>query len=135
MYQRDYLMNEARKFAQLLAKLMGLKAEGHHEEFNQQFSAVMQNEYDAELEELLNLPEDAFKERLQSAAYSAEKMNAFSQLLCVFAEPFAVDKETASILKKVLVIFDVLEQKHHFQTFENIEKRNTIYRYFKDNYE
>ena len=27
MFQRDYMLNEARKFAELLARLMGLKAD------------------------------------------------------------------------------------------------------------
>jgi hypothetical protein len=128
MYQRDYILNEARKFAQLLAKLMGLKAEGQHEEFNQEFDKALQAEYDLELKELLDLTEESFKTRLTNTDYSVEKLNALSQLLYVFADPFPVTEETALLLKKVLAIFDILEQKHHFDSFENVEKRNNIYR-------
>jgi hypothetical protein len=128
MYQRDYLLNEARKFAQLLAKLMGLKADGLHEEFTQEFDHALQSEYDLELEELVNLSEDDFKTRLQETDYSVEKLNALSQLLYVFAEPFTATADTALMLKKVLAIFDILEKKHHFDSFENVEKRNNIYR-------
>jgi hypothetical protein len=128
MYQRDYMLNEARKFAQLLAKLMGLKTEGKLEEFTQEFDSALQSEYDVELEELMDLSEGAFKKHLLDTDYSAEKLNALSQLLYVFAEPFTPNEDTALILKKVLIIFEILEQKHHFDSFENVEKRNNIYR-------
>jgi hypothetical protein len=48
----------------------------------------------------------------------------------VFAEPFEADKETDLILRKILIIFDLLEQTHHYQSFENIDKRNIIYKHF-----
>jgi hypothetical protein len=135
MYQRDYLLNEARKFAQLLARLMGLKSEGKEEEFAQEFNQALQDEYDIELEALVGLSQQDFKVRLQEAAYSAEKLNALSQMLYVFAQPFAPTGDVALLLEKVLIIFDILEQKHHYDSFENIDKRNTIYRFLNNNYE
>jgi hypothetical protein len=134
MFQRDYLMNEARKFALLLAKLMGLKTEGQHEGYLKYFNDVLQDEYNAELEELLKLDEEDFKTRFANA-YSPEKLNALSQMLYVFAEPFEVTDDTESILKKVLAIFDLLETEHHYESFDNITKRNIIYSFFKNNYE
>ncbi len=130
MFQQDYLLNEARKFAQLLAKLMGLKTEGNHEEYIQQFNSELKNEYNIELEKLLNLNDDGFIANLNSSAYSAEKLNALGQMLYVLAEPFEADKETDLILRKILIIFDLLEQTHHYQSFENIDKRNIIYKHF-----
>ena len=130
MYQRDYLLTEIRKLAQLLAKLMGLKAEGDHGEYLQQFNDVLQDEYNIELEKLIELNDDEFIASLNSARYSAEKLNALAQMLYVFAEPFKLDEETKLILKKVLIIFDLLEQHHRYQSFENIDKRNIIYKHF-----
>jgi hypothetical protein len=130
MFQQDYLLNEARKFAQLLAKLMGLKTEGNNEEYIQQFNSELKDEYNIELEKLLSLNDDEFIASLNSSAYSAEKLNALGQMLYVFAEPFEADKETYLILRKVLIIFDLLEQTHHYQSFENIDKRNIIYKLF-----
>jgi hypothetical protein len=52
MFQRDFIMNEARKFALILAKLLGLKAEGEYEEYLKYFNEVLQDEYNAELDEL-----------------------------------------------------------------------------------
>lgn len=134
MFQRDYLLNEARKFALLLARLMGLKAEGNSEEFNAGFNNALRDEYNIEAERLLTLSEIDFKNYIASAGYSTEKLNALSQLLYMYAEPFKADEETALLLKKVMIIFDVLETDHHYESFENLDKRNTIYRYFTNNY-
>jgi hypothetical protein len=131
MYQRDYLLNEARKFAQLLARLMGLKTEGNEDVFAQEFNKALQDEYDIELAQLLDLSQPDFKTRLQAKDYSAEKLNALSQMLYVFAQPLTPTDDVVLLLEKVLIIFDILEQKHHFDSFENIEKRNTIYRFIK----
>lgn len=130
MYQRDFLLNEVHKISQLLARLMGLKAEGKYDEYKQQFNNDLQNEYDIELEKLLALNEDEFKLHLTDSAYSPEKLNALSQMLYVFAEPFGNDGETSRILEKVLIIFDMLEQDHHTQSFENLQKKNFIYKHF-----
>jgi hypothetical protein len=133
MFQRDFLLNEARKLAELLARLMGLKADGDHSAFEQQFNKALQDEYDASLEKILSLNENDFISLLQSSGYSVEKLNALGQLLYVFALPFNDTSETALILKKVLRIFDILEQKHNYYSFENIEKRKSIYNYYNKN--
>jgi hypothetical protein len=135
MFQRDFIMNEARKFALMLAKLLGLKAEGEYEEYLKYFNEVLDEEYNAELEGLLNLDEEGFKKRLSHTDYSTEKLNALAQMLYVFAEPFKADKETSALLKKVLTIFDLLETKHHYASFDNVSKRQAIYNYFSTNYE
>lgn len=129
MYQRDYILNETRKLAVMLARLMGLKVDGDDAGFQQEFNAALQTEYDIAAETLLTLDEDAFAQHVQNAPYSAEKLNALGQLLYVYAEPFQHNEGTHLLLKKVLIIFDALERKHHFQAFENIAKRNDILRF------
>jgi hypothetical protein len=135
MLQRDFVMNEARKFALMLAKLLGLKAEGEYEEYLQNFNDILQDEYNTELAELVELDEDDFKRRLLREDQSSEKLNALAQLLYVFAEPFTNDEQTASLLKKVMLIFDVLETKHHYDSFENISRRKAVYDFFNNYYE
>jgi hypothetical protein len=132
--QHDYILNETRKMALLLAKLFGLKAESNEEEYRQYFNTVLQDEYNAELDELLRISDADFNSMLIAKAYSAEKLNALSQMLYVFAEPFNSDEETAAILKKVLNIFAVLEKEKHYESFDNLNKRNHILRFFKNNY-
>lgn len=133
MFQQDFLLNEARKFAEMLAKLMGLKAEGNVEEFNLQAEKLLQHEYDTTLERLLNLSLDDFSDDIANSTYSAEKLNALGQIMYAFAEPFTDDEQTTLLLKKVLIIFEALEQKHRYQTFDNITKQNTIHLYFINN--
>jgi hypothetical protein len=135
MFQRDFIMNEARKFALVLAKLLGLKAEGEYNEYLKYFNEVLDEEYNAELEELLKLDEEDFKKRLVDAGYTPEKLNALGQMLYVFADPFSADEETSALLKKVMVIFNLLEKEHHYESFDNITRRNVIYQYFNNNYE
>ncbi|GAB3925171.1 hypothetical protein [Mucilaginibacter myungsuensis] len=130
MFQKDTILNEINKMTLMFARMIGLKADGSFTEFEQQFNHVLQDEYDLEVEQLLALDEDNFKAQLQKNTYSAEKLNGLSQLLYLYAEPFEADDETALLLKKVMVIFDVLETKHHYDSFENIEKRKAIYGYF-----
>lgn len=134
MPQTDYLLNETRKMALLIAKLMGLKIESNNEEYLQYFNEILQDEYNAELDNLLKLNDADFKAMLAAAAYSEEKLNALSQMLYMFAEPFNSDEETASVLNKVLMIFDALEQEHHYESFDNLNKRNHIYSFFKNTY-
>lgn len=130
MYQRDYLLTEAQKFALLLAKLLGLKIESEYDQYISQFNNELKNEYNIELEKLLNLNNDEFIASLNSAQYSTEKLNVLAQMLYLFAEPFEANNETELALRKVLAIFDFLEKNHHYQSFENIDKRNTIYKHF-----
>ena len=52
-------------------------------------------------------------------------------MLYVFAEPFEQNEETQQLLTKVIAILDVLEEKYHIQSFDNITRRNAIYKYFE----
>lgn len=133
--QHDYILNETRKIALMLAKLMGLKTEESNEEFQQYFNEVLHDEYQTELAELLELSENEFAERISTAKYSSEKLNALSQMLYVFAEPFTINDHTALLLKKVLILFNLLESEHHYESFDNLSKRNKIYSFFKNNYD
>lgn len=133
MLRRDYMLNEARKLAALIAKLLGLKAEGKRSEYSQLLNDTLQKEYDTDAEMLVGLSEEDFNAKIATADYSPEKLNALSQLLYMLVQPFKADKETKTLLTKVLAIFDLLEQKHAYQSFENLDKQKIIYQYFKNN--
>ena len=135
MYTRDIVVDELRKTALIIAKLLGLKAGGNQQEFAQEFNKALIKEYNIELENLLALNLEEFNDLVKSERFSAEKLNALGQLLNVFAEPFKQDEETQLLLKKMLAIFDVLEEKYHYQSFDNITKRKIIYKYFNTIYE
>jgi hypothetical protein len=135
MYKRDILLDEIEKFALLLARLMGLKTEGKADEFTQLAENIMLKEYNIPLPELLGLTLKEFEVRLSGENYSADKLDALAQLLYLNSESFTASVETMLSLQKTLFIFDLLEQTHHRQSFENINKRNHIYQFLKNNYE
>lgn len=130
MFQRDIVVDDIRKTALIIAKMFGIKAKGMVNEFKQEFDETMQNEYAAELQQLIALNQEDFEEVINSDQYNAEKLITVSQMLYVFAEPFEQDEETQQLLKKVVAILNVLEEKYHIQSFDNITRRNAIYKYF-----
>ncbi|HEY8783189.1 MAG TPA: hypothetical protein VIM16_16300 [Mucilaginibacter sp.] len=129
MFRKDYLLNDVEKLTLVIARLIGLKADGKVDEFIHLADSTLLNEYNTPLKELLELTIEDFTLKLEKDNYSADKLDALAQLLYLQAEPFSVSPEILSILKKVLIIFDILEQKYHRQSFENINKRNFIYRF------
>lgn len=133
MYQRDYILVELQKFTRMMARLMGLKEAGKLEDFDLEVESILQTEYDSDLERILSFNEDAFIAFLQRTDYSAEKMNAFSQILYVYAQPFNSDEVSLLLLKKILLIFDLLAEKYQYFSFENTDKSNTILRFLASN--
>jgi hypothetical protein len=135
MYKKDYILNEAEKLTLVIVKLMGLKAENKADKFIHLADSTLLSEYNISLAELLELTIEDFKLKLEKENNSADKLDALAQLLYVCNEPFSVDPETLQVLQKVIIIFDLLEQKCHRQSFENINKRNLINQFINHNYE
>jgi hypothetical protein len=130
MYRKDHILNETQRLARLIAKLLGLKNQPDGEEEAQRFyNNTLQDEFGLPEEDLLLLELADFKAWLQQQKFDAVKLDALAQLLYHEAEPFTAEASKLNQLKKVLVIFDVLEQEHHMQSFENISKRNIIQQY------
>jgi hypothetical protein len=123
-------MDDIRKTALIIEKIFGIKSRGMVNEFKQEFDKTLQNEYAAELEQLISLNQEDFELLIKSDKYNADKLVTLSQMLYVFAEPFEQNEETKQLLKKVIAILDVLEEKYHIQSFDNITRRNAIYKYF-----
>jgi hypothetical protein len=57
---------------------------------------------------------------------SADKLDALAQLLYLHSEPFSINPDTIINLRKVSMIYDLLEQKHHRQSLDNISRRKKI---------
>jgi hypothetical protein len=131
---KDCILNEIEKLALIIAKLIGLKAGGKTDEFIHLADSTLVDEYNITLEDLLDLTIEDFKLTLNKENYSADKLDALAQLLYLRSELFDVNHETLLTLKKVLIIFDLLEQKHNRQSFENNNKRKYIYRFVDSNY-
>ncbi|MGF7042987.1 hypothetical protein [Mucilaginibacter lappiensis] len=131
---KDYILNELEKITLMMARLAGLKAEAKPDEFIKLADTMLENEFDIKLQELLELTTDEFELLLEKQNYHPDKLEALAQLLYMYYEPFNPSPETLLALQKVLLIFDWLEQKHHRSSFENINKRNSIYQFLQNNY-
>ena|SRR6185312_8703604 len=131
MLRRDILLAEVEKLALILARLVGLKQEGKQAEFTQIAEDTALKEYDIALEELLNMPLPDFEAWLPQQAISADKLDALAHLLYLHSEPFNV--ETIPGIRKILLIYDLLEQKHHRQSLDNINRRKQIERFMVNN--
>lgn len=132
MYQKDFILNEAERLARLIAKLLGLKSQaGHEEEAEQLYQHALVDEFGLTEEEMLMSTPESFKQWLQYKSFNAAKLDALAQLIYHDNEPFEANAETLTQLQKVLVIFNMLEQAHHQQSFDNMSKRNLILQYIQ----
>ena len=131
-YRRDYFLNETQRLAQLIAKLLGLKNKSENqEEAEQVYSHALTDEFNITDEELQQLSLNEFKQWLTEQDFSPVKLDTLAQLLQYRAEPYKPDADTITLLQKVIIIFDMLEQEHHQQSFENIGKRAVIQQYIQ----
>lgn len=135
MYQKDFILNEAERLARLIAKLLGLKSHaGHEEKAEQLYQHALVDEFGLTEEEMLMSTPESFKQWLQYKSFNAAKLDALAQLIYHDNEPFEANAETLTQLQKVLVIYDMLEQQHHQQSFDNLSKRNIIQQYIQQHH-
>ncbi|MEO3404035.1 hypothetical protein AAFN85_09040 [Mucilaginibacter sp. CAU 1740] len=133
--QKDFILREIEKIVYSITRLAGFKNATNPEAFDQYADQMLQEEYDINLPALLELSTDDFELLLDDRNYSPEKLDALAQLLYMYYEPFVVNDETLIGLQKIISIFNRLEKRHHRTSFENINKRDTIYQFLKENYE
>jgi len=133
MYKESFIDNEIRKLALILARLIGLKADGKADEFVKLADSTLLNEYSIDWDELPGMPLDDFEVLLQNNNYTADKLDTLAQLLYLRVEPFDASDKTLACLQKVLLIFNILEKKYHAQSLGNINKRNFINQYLHNN--
>jgi primase-polymerase (primpol)-like protein len=135
MFSKDFILNETQKLAQLIAKLAGVKAGGDMEQYIQMFNNELNDQFKLTLSDLQTFTAEEFSSKLSTEPYSAEKLNALALLLHQHVAPYQADNETLSTLKKILLIFEMLETDHHWQSMENIQRRKYIHQFFDNTHE
>jgi hypothetical protein len=133
MIRRDFIQAEIAKLAQALAKLLGLKAVGKTQEAGDLIDKTLLNDFDLKLEDLLLLDEDKFKKLLADRRYPTQKLDLLSQFLLESISPFQTNPKTFHLLDHILLIYQLLEQEHHTQSFENLSRKQTILQFLKQN--
>ncbi len=135
MLRRDFLQAEIQKLAQVLARIIGLKTEGKLLEAENISKETLDKNFGLQWDILLSMPIEDFHNFLKSKNYPPEKLDILSQLLFENVLPLNNTVEIKVIFYKILEIFNLMEEEHHFQSLSNIERIKTITTFLNDNKE
>jgi len=133
MYRRDLLTAEIQKLAQALAKLMGLKQEGKLEEADRSIDELLENDFGMRYTDLLQCSLQDFELFLQQKDFPAEKLDFFSQLLYLKFNTEDQSIENILLAKKLKLIYETLEIKHHVINMISIGRQKSIAQYLNLN--
>jgi hypothetical protein len=133
MYRRDLLTAEIQKLAQALAKLMGLKQEGKLEEAGRAIDELLENDFGILYTDLLSSSLEDFDLFLQQKDFPSEKLDFFSQLLYLKFNTEDPTIENISLAKKLKLIYQTLEIKHHVVNMISIRRQKSIEQYLNLN--
>ncbi len=133
MIRRDFLQAEIAKLAQALAKILGLKEAGKKQEVIFAINKSLLEDFDLKLDDLLLLNSDQFKQLLAAKNYPSQKLDLLSQFLWESISPFQPKPETFFIINHILIIYQLLEQEHHTQSLENLNRQQILTKYLQHN--
>jgi len=126
MQQRDLILDEIQKLAKILARIMGLKAEGKTEELNFFAENILKEELDLQDDTYTaDFPKD-YESQLISKNYSADKLNLLAKILLETADSTEDNSNRMYKYRQVLVIYDILEKVYHIQSLQNLTIRSEI---------
>lgn len=134
MIRRDFIQAEIQKLAQVLARIIGLKRDGRPDQADDLLKQSLSEHFDFNMVDLQELSIRDFLEALRKKNFPAEKADLLAQYLLEAVQPLqSQDLFTRNILQKVLALFDFLEQEHHRQTLENLQRRSAINKFLEKN--
>jgi len=129
MYRRDLLTAEIQRLGLALARITGLKQQGKTEEADNGLDEILEKEYGILFSDLTASSLDDFQAFLNEKNFPAEKLDFFSQFLYLKFSPSADTNENKSVAEKLLLIFSILETKHHIINMINLDRQKMIQQY------
>ncbi|MBB2151866.1 hypothetical protein [Pedobacter gandavensis] len=129
MLRRDLITAEMQKLAQVLARIMGLKLEGNLEEAEELFKESLLKEFEISEDELLTDSNNEFNTLLNSKEFPAEKLEMLSQFLYADLTPSRQQERNKLVADKLLLIYQMLEEKHHIVSMVNLDRQKKIQQY------
>ncbi|WP_316842074.1 hypothetical protein [Pedobacter gandavensis] len=129
MLRRDLITAEIQKLAQVLARIMGLKLEGKVEESEDLFKESLLKEFEITEDDLLSASITDFNSILHHKEFPAEKLDMLSQFLYADLTPNRKPERNKLIAEKLLLIYQVLEEKHHIISMINLDRQKKIQQY------
>lgn len=126
MLRRDIIMAEIKKLTEVLEKILALKNANRPVEAENLLNAAVAENFDLNVEDLSGITTQDFETILKNKSYSADMLQMLGHFLFESVYPFEDVPETEIMLHKVLLIFRLLEEDHHIQSFVNLSKREMI---------
>ena len=120
------MMAEIKKLAQVLARILGLKNDNKLDEAEELLTSTVEENFGLSIDDLTAISIQDFETILKNKNYPSEKLDILGQFLFESVYPFEDIPETDTTLHKVLLIFRLLEEEHHIQSFDNLAKREMI---------
>jgi hypothetical protein len=129
MYRRDLLTAEIQKLAQALARIMGLRLQGKLVEAEQGIDDILENDFGILYPDLLKCNIADFGSFLIERDFPVEKLDLFSQLLYLRFDPLVLAEDNKSLAEKLLLIYQILENKFHVINMINIDRQQKTQQY------
>lgn len=133
MLRRDFLQAEIQKLAEVLARIMGLKKDGKYLEAEKLIQETIREAFGFDFHYLPDLPEPEFEKQILARDLPAEKLDQLARFMFEAVHPFEDNERTKSVLRKVLVIFSILEREYHRQSLENLNRQVRIKKFLIQN--
>lgn len=133
MIRRDFLQAEIDKLAQALAKIIGIKEASNKQDFDGLIRQNLLHGFDLDIDKITQTAPADFKNLLTAKNYPAQKLDLLGRFLLESVSPFQQNPETITTLNHVLTIYQLLEQEHHTQSFENLSHQQNIIQFLKHN--
>ncbi len=122
----DLIVAEIEKLSKILAKILGLKAEGNTEELNLLAENTLNEELDLPRNPYTENLEENYESHLISQNYSPDKLDLLAKILIESASASNNSSDRNYKYRQVLVIYDILEKVHHTQSLQNLTARSEI---------
>ncbi|HCN82928.1 MAG TPA: hypothetical protein DIT07_04810 [Sphingobacteriaceae bacterium] len=119
-------MAEIQKLAQVLARIMDFKNENKYDKAEDLIKKTLTEDFEFGFDDLSVASVTDFEALLKNKNFPSEKLDLLGQFLFESVYPFEDTPETDIMLHKVLLIFRLLEEEHHIQSFDNLSKREMI---------
>ncbi len=132
MYKRDLITTEIEKLAQVLAKILGLKAELKLKEAEDLFNETLFNAFGLERASLLNIDMTPFSTWLESSNLNAEQLNTLGDFLYSELDFEQNPINSALIAQKLNLIYHCLADKHQIVHLINLGRQKYIQQYIED---
>ncbi|WP_199121549.1 hypothetical protein [Pedobacter sp. ASV28] len=127
MYRRDLLKSEIERLAQVLARIMGLKLEGHLGEAKELFNQTLEEAFLLSPAILEENTVDQFEKWLNETELPAEKLDSLSEFM--YYELGISPQRNQLIAPKLNLVYQLLADKHKIVHLVNFHRQEIIQQY------